>query len=1422
MSTDRMDNSQSTARMDTGTARMDTGTARMDAGTARIGGSQGAGQTGGGIFFDEGQTIVLNGNNCVIENRISMGSGEAVVYKINMGKKPYVLKHYKPNTPLSDTAKKVLTKIKDNPKENIVKIIDIGNYNGQDFEIMEYAEGGTLSEFIKKNGAIQDNKLKDIIKQINEGLQQLHGYYKTIYQDLKPENIFFRDKKKTSLVLADFGISSVMKGRSEEVEVIASNTDLYAAPELSRKGNNTTVEITPAVDYFALGITMYELWLGEQPFKEMKAITRERNIRDKNVKFPANMPNNCKMLIQGLINPLPKERWKNEHVQKWLNGESFTLDSKKTSTKTSSIYKPLKFGDEFASNPKEMAELMQQNPEAGRLCLYDGFITSTLKEAGDVTLYTDINNVISQYNKDQKTGLIAAIYTLDPERPFISRTGKICETSEEIADAIMADSAHYMDELTKRNASLYTYITVTGGSQGKETANTFCNFFKKYPPNRALTLVYLKLQSDDTIPLGSKRYQSIDELAQENDRSQIDLIKRAIIEKNSPLLVWMSDKYGDEFNMQSAADQFFLLGLFPFLSFTDLSSSNGVAELQYLIDNYPERSDLFETYAAQGLPLKGHILDKPIKKTPIDYVVSNFTDLISLHDRDTIFNLIRLLQKLGADVNEYSSDGRCPFINALGKDNDLIELLRELEVNEDFVSNDGKICKSTEDIADAIMSESSYYMNELKTPNADLYLYLLAIGGAQGKEFVENFRKYFREYSPKRALAWVNVQLQKDLGITIGSKHYKSPEDLKQEKSKAQINLIKKAVMEKDSLLLGWISVHEDYFRSFKSIEAFCNLAIPDQFFLLKLMPFLSYEELKGSDWEQSAISDLHFLIDNVPGRLELFEAYAGQGLPLTLKGQIFDSSVKRTPIDYIVCSFDDLKKHGADTIYNLVRLLCKLGSDINEYSSDGTCPLINAFEAFFAGKNDLINLLLEQGANANQYREFIDRKEEQELRKYKQALLAAQKKKAEEEENDCIKAEERENQRIEDEKKKKHEKTRKKISLAVVAAVILSILGYSLYMGRFAFVFKQHIDIPDTVETINDGEFAGKQLTSINIPDSVTSIGDRAFNRNGLTSVVIPAGVTSIGKKAFANNRLTSIIIGTNVILGNGAFSSDFLDAYNNNGMAAGMYTRSGILNADWSSWHGNFGFQYNDESISIIDYNGDDRDIEIPAVIGGYPVTAIGKVFSERNLTGVTIPGTITSIENQAFRNNKLTSVNIGKGVISIGNSAFEQNMLTNIIIPDSVTIIGEQAFKENRLTSVSIGNNVTSIRAGAFQQNRLTNIIIPNSVDVIGEQAFMGNMLTDVSIGNSVTSIGISAFRYNRLTSIVIPNSMNYIGGHAFADNMVTNVRIGANAKLGNDILGPNTGFNSAYSTFANTVRRAGTYTRPNANSTSWTRR
>jgi hypothetical protein len=169
---------------------------------------------------------------------------------------------------------------------------------------------------------------------------------------------------------------------------------------------------------------------------------------------------------------------------------------------------------------------------------------------------------------------------------------------------------------------------------------------------------------DNCINIGSKQYQSPDEVTQEKDGSQVSLIKKELTETDSMLLVWLSSFYNDKlratdkFSQQPASGQFFLLGMFPYLSYKELDpnwQTNAAKILKGFIDTHPGRSDLFEAYAAQGLPLNDRIEGETdqsgttIYGNPIHYIASNFDSMSAHHGKDTVLNLIRLLVKLGAD-----------------------------------------------------------------------------------------------------------------------------------------------------------------------------------------------------------------------------------------------------------------------------------------------------------------------------------------------------------------------------------------------------------------------------------------------------------------------------------------------------------------------------------------------------------------------------------------------------------------------------------------------------------------------------------------------------------------------------------------------------------------------------------------------------
>ena len=159
--------------------------------------------------------------------------------------------------------------------------------------------------------------------------------------------------------------------------------------------------------------------------------------------------------------------------------------------------------------------------------------------------------------------------------------------------------------------------------------------------------------------------------------------------------------------------------------------------------------------------------------------------------------------------------------------------------------------------------------------------------------------------------------------------------------------------------------------------------------------------------------------------------------------------------------------------------------------------------------------------------------------------------------------------------------------------------------------------------------------------------------------------------------------------------------------------------------------------------------------------------------------------------------------------------------VVIPREINRIPVRVidgFSGKKIFSVTIPDSVISIQDGAFNGNLLTSVTIPNSVTSIGKHAFSGNLLTSVTIHNSVTSIGNYAFNENLLTSITIPNSVTSIGERAFGNNLITSITIGSNVKVNqsfSDQLKNNT-FGSIYNGVA------GTYTRPDVNSDTWTRR
>lgn len=149
---------------------------------------------------------------------------------------------------------------------------------------------------------------------------------------------------------------------------------------------------------------------------------------------------------------------------------------------------------------------------------------------------------------------------------------------------------------------------------------------------------------------------------------------------------------------------------------------------------------------------------------------------------------------------------------------------------------------------------------------------------------------------------------------------------------------------------------------------------------------------------------------------------------------------------------------------------------------------------------------------------------------------------------------------------------------------------------------------------------------------------------------------------------------------------------------------------------------------------------DIVIPSTYRGLPVVEIGygAFKSDKKLTSVAIPDSVTLISDDAFENQtSLTSVNVGKNVVSIGVSAFEGcTNLKTVVISDATESISAHAFDRcTSLESITLGKNVKKIGGSAFEEcTSLKVITIPASIEELGAWVFYDTNITDIYFGVS----------------------------------------------------------------------------------------
>ncbi len=198
-------------------------------------------------------------------------------------------------------------------------------------------------------------------------------------------------------------------------------------------------------------------------------------------------------------------------------------------------------------------------------------------------------------------------------------------------------------------------------------------------------------------------------------------------------------------------------------------------------------------------------------------------------------------------------------------------------------------------------------------------------------------------------------------------------------------------------------------------------------------------------------------------------------------------------------------------------------------------------------------------------------------------------------------------------------------------------------------------------------------------------------------------------------------------------------------------------------------------EDHIELVMYLGVKRNVVIPSVLEGLPVTHIGYncfAYAWRiRLERVTIPEPVTTINQGAFRGcQSIKELSLPKTLQYIGNYAFSfLSGLESIRIPDGVVSIGTGAFRNcDSLLAVDIPDSVLRIGNDCFYRcKHLETVDIGNGVIDIDGWAFrMSERLSRVTLGNDVVNIGASAFNdCICLSKLDVPQNVLKIGEDAF---------------------------------------------------------
>ncbi|KAF7168789.1 hypothetical protein CNMCM5623_001763 [Aspergillus felis] len=166
------------------------------------------------------------------------------------------------------------------------------------YMLLDYCPGGEIFSYLRRARRFNENTSRFYAAEITLTIEYLHDVEGVVYRDLKPENILLDADGHIKLV--DFGFAKQINDRETYT---LCGTPEYLAPEVIHNSGHGL-----AVDWWALGILIYEFLVGQPPFWDQNPMRIYEQIVEGRLRFPSSMSPAAQNIISCLCKTNPSER----------------------------------------------------------------------------------------------------------------------------------------------------------------------------------------------------------------------------------------------------------------------------------------------------------------------------------------------------------------------------------------------------------------------------------------------------------------------------------------------------------------------------------------------------------------------------------------------------------------------------------------------------------------------------------------------------------------------------------------------------------------------------------------------------------------------------------------------------------------------------------------------------------------------------------------------------------------------------------------------------------------------------------------------------------------------------------------------------------------------------------------------------------